>query len=38
VTTGKGKIVDNGFTLSPGDLVMLINYYHQQTEKKEPLM
>lgn len=38
VTTGPGKIVDNSFTISPGDLVMLINYYQQQKEKNEPIL
>lgn len=38
VTTGRGKMSDNGFTLSPGDLVMLINYYHQQKDKGEPIL
>ena len=27
VTTGRGKVIDNGFEISPGDLVMLVNFY-----------
>lgn len=38
VTTTYGKMVDNGFNLSPGDLVMLINYYRQQLDKGEPIL
>ena len=38
VTTAYGKVVDNGFTISPGNLVMLINYYQQQKEKGEPIL
>lgn len=38
VTTAYGKVIDNGFTISPGDLVMLINYYQQQKEKGKPIL
>ena len=38
VTTAYGKVIDNGFTISPGDLVMLINYYQQQKDKGEPVL
>lgn len=38
VTTQRGKVEDNGFTISPGDLVMLINYYQQQRECGEDIM
>lgn len=32
VTTAYGKIVDNEFTISPGDMVMMVNWYRHQKD------
>lgn len=32
VTTAYGKVIDNGFTISPGDMVMMVNWYRHQKD------
>lgn len=38
VTTGRDGIADNAYNITPGDMVMLINYYCQQRDKGEPVL
>ena len=37
VTTGTDYQIDNEFIISPGDMVMLINYYRYQKEHNKEI-